>query len=143
VKLVIDGREYDAQAQPYIGDLRLLKKEFGFGWGTVATRLQALNPDTDPLALLDDDDFLDALVAWMWMARLRAGERDCTREQAGMVDMSQMVWRAEPGDDESPVDDAAPTSARTGSAPGAVPVQVPAVPKKRSTKTSKQPSTAA
>jgi hypothetical protein len=90
VKLVIDGREYDGTAQPFIGDLRLLRREFGFGFGTVIERMQKLSADTDALALLDDEEFTEALVAWMWMLRLRAGERTLTRADVELTALDQI-----------------------------------------------------
>lgn len=141
MKLVIDGREYDPQAQPFIGDLRLLKAEFGFGWGEVARRLQGLDQDADMLALLDDDATVEALVAWMWMSRLRAGERDVTRQLVEMTPLDAIAFKQEPGD-ELPGDDSVPTSARTGSVPGDDEPAKP-IPSKASTKTSRKRSTAA
>lgn len=122
MKLVINGTTYDGQLQPFIGDLRLLKRTLGFGWGTVAERMQKIAPDADALALLDDEEFIDALLAWIWMTRLRSGERDLTFEQVAMtpVDQIQMLH-----DDPSAAqtaaadaDDADPTSAQTASGLG-------------------------
>lgn len=139
MKLVINGVEYDAAEQPFIGDLRLLKKELGFGWGTVAKRLGALNDDADMLAVLDDDDVLEALLAWMWMARLRAGERDVTFAQVGMTPIDSIKFKADPGD-TADGSDAVPTSAPTGSGRGDDDAADKPNPKP-STKTSKKPST--
>lgn len=113
MKVIIDGVEYDAAQQPFIGDLRLIKKEFGFGWGTVMARMQQLDIEVGVGALLDDDDFLDALVAWMWMIRRRAGQSDLTRAQAEAVALDQIQWVSESADER----DADPTQAsdQTGS----------------------------
>lgn len=119
MKLIIDGREYDGTAQPFIGDLRLLKKEFGFGYGTVMQRLRSMNEDTDMLAMMDDQDWLDAFIAWMWMSRLRSGERTCTRADAEMVALDQVQMVPDKDDDEGEsADDAAPTSAPKASGRG-------------------------
>lgn len=119
MKLLINGRGYDPAAQPFIGDLRLIRQAFGFGWGEVAARLGGLSEDADMSALLDDDECVDALVAWIWMARLRAGERDVTVDDVRMTPLDGIIWIAEPGDD-APVeaDDPVPSRARTDSAPG-------------------------
>lgn len=142
MKLVIDGREYDAQRQPFLGDLRLLKKAFGFGWGTVAKRLEGLDSDADWSTLLDDVDFIEALLAWMWMARLRAGDRDCTVDEVRMTPLDSIAFKAEAGDEADEGDDAPPTSAPTGSDRGDAPAasEAPAS-TARSTKKLKKPST--
>lgn len=138
MKLVIDGRTYDASAQPFIGDLRLIKKEFGYGYGTVIERVKKL--DVDNIAdFLDDDDALEAFVAWLWMVRLRAGERDVTRADVEMTALDQIQWVPEPAD-ETP--DAAPTPAPTDSGRGDDEGKGTAS-KLRSTTPSKKPSTAA
>jgi hypothetical protein len=142
VKLVINGVEYDATAQPFIGDLRLLKKEFGFGWGTVASRLAGINEDADMMSMLDDDDVLEALVAWMWMSRLRAGERATTRADVELTPIDSIRFVGEPGDDADE-GDAAPTSAPTDSGRGGAGEPTTKQHRKPSTKTSKKPSTAA
>jgi hypothetical protein len=146
MKIVINGREFDASAQPFIGDLRLLNREFGFGWGEVAKRLSGIDDSADVLAMLDDEDITDALMAWMWMARLRAGERDVTIEEIRMTPIDAFTFKTEPGD-ELPEDGSVPTSAPLDGR-GAKPVPVPDVPKtgkqdratKASTRTSKQRS---
>lgn len=138
MKLVIDGRTYDATAQPFIGDLRRLKQEFGYGYGTVIERVKKL--DVDNIAdFLDDDDALEAFVAWLWMVRLRAGERDVTRADVEMLALDQIQWVAEPAD-ETP--DAAPIPAPTDSGRGDAEGKGTAS-KPRSTTPSKKPSTAA
>ncbi len=142
MKLVINGQEFDAGAQPFIGDLRLLRKEFGFGWGEVVKRLQGMDEDTDMFALLDDEGFLDALVAWMWMAKLRAGDRDTTREDMERVAIDQIQWIAEPCD-VLPEDESVPTSAPAGSARGAAAPEPAPATTQGSTKTSTKRSTAA
>lgn len=139
MKLVVDGVEYDGAAQPFIGDLRRLKKELGFGWGTVAKRLGALNEEADMLAVLDDEDVLEALLAWIWMARLRAGERDVTFADVELTAVDSIGFKNDPGDNDE-AGDAAPTSARTDSAPGDESDAEQPNPK-TSTKTSKKPST--
>lgn len=150
MKLVIGVREFDVKAQPFIGDLRLLKTHFGFGWGTVATRLQSLDQDVDVMTLIDDDDFVEALQAWMFMARLRAGERDvqAVLEDVRMTPLDGFTFKAEPGD-ELPADGSVPTSAPADSSRGehepatvdAPSSEAPSTPS--STKTSKKRSTAA
>lgn len=118
MKLVIDGREYDPAAQPFLGDLRLLKPEFGFGWGEVVHRLEGIDEDANWIVLLDDDDFREALIAWMWMSRLRAGERECTAADAAMVGLDAIGWKLEPGDQPAEVDESVPTSAPAVSSRG-------------------------
>lgn len=116
MKILIDGREYDGAAQPFIGDLRLLKKEFGFGWGTVANTLAGLEEASDFVERLGDDDFTNAFVAWLWMARLRGGDRSCTRKDIEMLPLDALTIVPDEGPAE---DDEVPTSAPTGSDRGA------------------------
>lgn len=115
MKVVIDGTEYDASLQPFIGDLRLIKKEFGFGWGTVMTRMQELDTDQGVGALLDDDGFIEALVAWMWMVRRRAGESSLSRADAERVALDKIEWSADPSEERET--DPTQASARTASGP--------------------------
>ena len=124
MKIEIDGKSYSTDLQPFIGDLRRLKAEFGFGYGEVARRLSSLDEDSDMLTLIDDDKFLDALIAWVWMARLRAGERDVTKQDVEMLCIDDIKFVPEPGDEVK--EDENPTSAQTGSVLGEEPVS-PAV----------------
>lgn len=101
MSLVINGRQYPNVA-PFIGDLRLLKREFGFGWAEVARRMSGIDDETPLIDLVDDEEFMDAIIAWMWMTRLRAGERDLTRTDVEQtpVDVIEFV-----DDDEEVVAD--------------------------------------
>lgn len=124
MKLVVNGVEYDGRLQPFIGDLRLLKRTLGFGWGTVAERMQRISPETDALALLDDEEFLDALLAWMWMVRLRAGERDVTFDQVLLTPIDDIRLLGddpsaaeEAARDEDPTQASAPTDSEPADAP--------------------------
>jgi hypothetical protein len=116
MRLIIDGREYDGSAQPFIGDLRLLKKACGFGYGTVIERMQKLD-ENNWLKMVDDDLFIEALIAWMWMSRLRAGERELTFEQAGMVALDQFQMVDDTPDAPEVAADPTQASGQTDSSP--------------------------
>lgn len=117
MKLKIGDREYDGDVQPFIGDLRLLKAEFGFGWGTVADRMQKVSEEANALELIDDDEFVDALMAWMWMVRLRSGERDVTITDIRQTPLDSFVLL---GDEPTAAEQVEPdpTSALTDSGQG-------------------------
>jgi hypothetical protein len=142
VKLRIDGREYDGSAQPFLGDLMQLKRRCGYGYGTVIDRMAGLDADANIKALLDDESFVEALIAWMWMSRLRAGERSLTFDEAGMVALDQIEFVRERGD-KAAAADAVPTSAPKDSAGAeSKPAARPRVKSTASTsRTSRRPST--
>jgi hypothetical protein len=142
MRVRIGENEYDSALLPFIGDLRLLKKEFGFGFATVSERIGQLTQLEDPSPLFDDEDFLDAFVAWLWLMRLRAGERTVTRADIEAMPLDAVLLLG----DDSPVPEEPPdpTTARTDSVPGdAKPKRVAKAQTAASTKTSKKPSTPA
>lgn len=137
--IVVAGNAYPVARQPFIGDLRLLKSTFGFGWGTVAKRLSGIEAENF-MELLDDQDFIEALLAWIWMAKMRAGEREVTLADVEQIALDDITFTG--GDDEKEGIEATPQSAPTGSGRGAS--KAPAASSTRaSTKKSKKPSTAA
>lgn len=128
MKLVVNGVEYDGAKQPFIGDLRLLKPTVGFGWGTVIEHMSKIKPDASVTEVLDDDGFLTGLLAWMWMVRRRAGERDLTWDEVGCtaIDEIQLI-----GDDPSAAEEAAEDPTQASAPTGSVPVDAKPAPRKR------------
>lgn len=84
MKLVVGGVSYDGDSAPFLGDLRAMKKEFGLGYGTVIEQMRRVGKEPF-LALVDDDGFVAAIMAWMWVTRLRAGERDLSADTVRMT----------------------------------------------------------
>lgn len=105
MRLIIDGTEYDGSRQPFLGDLKLLKPAFGFGYGTVMQRLQSLDESSDMATLLDDVDFVEALLAWMYLARLRAGDRSVSVQDVRRTPLDG--FQILPDDDPDDADTAA------------------------------------
>lgn len=119
MKLIVKGVAYDGDASPFIGDLRLVKQEFGYGWGTVTKRLDAMPEHTTLADLFDDPELNDAFTAWMWMTRRRAGERDLTLDEVRETPWDEIELDYPPAE---PVADGEfspdPTSAQTATALG-------------------------
>lgn len=140
MKVEIRDKTYNGDLLPFIGDLRLLKKEFGFGYSVVVEQMNRLfvsGEDFNKLA--DEEEWVEAFVAWLWMLLLRNGERSTTRADVELIPVNEVeIIPDQPIDEGEPPD---PTSAPTDSDPGAEKAKPAAKQRTRaSTKTSKNKS---
>ena len=140
MKIIVDGTAHDLTEvlnTSKLIDLLELKRETGLGMRTLTGTLPAMGRYKHPSDILEDEAMLQALIALVWLARRRAGER-LTFEEAGQLDLEKLVFEVE-DDDDSPGEVAAdPTSAPTDSDRGDEPAATQ--PRKGSSKTSKRTS---
>jgi len=139
--MVVKGRPYrtNLQGTMSLSTMRAVKDELGFGWGHVMRYMDRQSDDVLLGDLLCDNEFL----AWVWAWMLNA-DGDVKFGDVLALTVDDIAFTA---NDEAPkgTDDEAdptPESALTGSGldGGDLPRKGPASPKK-SSKTSKQPST--
>lgn len=141
----VQDRTYDFDASPFLGDLRLLKKKFGFGWATVQARIAAVPDGTLWGEVFEDEEAGPALVARIWMMMLRAGNRDVTVEDLWNLPADEISFHANPDPaTDDPGDEPDPTSAQTASDLGdAADKAAKAPPTRASSKTPRRPSSRA
>lgn len=134
------GKEYTI-GDPFTGDLRRLQPAFGFGYGTAIKHL--ISGVESEIDLLDNPEKLEALLAVLWMAKLRANERDVTADDMRRIPLSDLMqaFKTIRSDDEPPVESDPNQTALTVSDQGDADEAAPAKNTSTSTKTSRKRST--
>lgn len=93
--IVIDGLHYDLTAAvggASLNSLRELKKAHGITVPTINANFQKIitaASSEDPDLLLEDDEFIDNMIAIVWLTKRKAGQ-DITWDQAGESSFGEM-----------------------------------------------------